>query len=76
VWESGNERVAKARLVRLAIMKDGWVQVASRGSHFKLRKGGRTRTFAFHDNVDLGKSALEAVAKTFGYDLEALRRML
>jgi predicted RNA binding protein YcfA (HicA-like mRNA interferase family) len=66
----------KAPLVRKALIKDGWEKVNSEGSHFKLKKGGETRIFSFHDNVDLGNSDLREVAKHFGYDLETLRRMI
>jgi predicted RNA binding protein YcfA (HicA-like mRNA interferase family) len=68
--------VAKARQVRKALVRYGWVLVSVRGSHHVYRKQGRIEVFAYHDNVDLGSPRMAIVAKQFGLTIDQLRRLL
>jgi predicted RNA binding protein YcfA (HicA-like mRNA interferase family) len=68
--------MAKARQVRAALEKAGWTFVGMVGSHRKFRMGGRTKIFAYHDNVDLGGPALAKIAKDFALTLDELRRLI
>jgi predicted RNA binding protein YcfA (HicA-like mRNA interferase family) len=68
--------VAKARQVRKALEKAAWTFVGMVGSHRKFRRGGRTKIFAYHDNVDLGGPALAKIAKDFALTLDDLRRLV
>lgn len=68
--------MAKARQVRRALEKVGWVCVGTVGSHRKYRRGAATRIFAHHDNVDLGGPALARIARDYGLQLDELRRLL
>jgi predicted RNA binding protein YcfA (HicA-like mRNA interferase family) len=60
--------VTKAARVLAALKRDGWVEKRRSGSHRVLAKGNRTRVWAYHDGVDLGKVALAKVAKDYGYE--------
>ncbi len=68
--------MAKARQVRRALEKAGWVHVGMVGSHRKYRRDGVTRIFAHHDAVDLGGPALARIARDYGLRLDVLRRLL
>jgi predicted RNA binding protein YcfA (HicA-like mRNA interferase family) len=68
--------VAKARQVRRALEKAGWVCVGMVGSHRKFRRDSVTRIFAHHDAVDLGGPAMARIAKDYGLRLDELRRLL
>jgi predicted RNA binding protein YcfA (HicA-like mRNA interferase family) len=68
--------MAKARQVRAALERDGWLLMRQQGSHRRYRKGERTGVFAFHDREDLGGPMMARVAREFGYRLEDLRRMV
>jgi predicted RNA binding protein YcfA (HicA-like mRNA interferase family) len=68
--------VAKARLVRAALERDGWRLMRQAGSHRLYRKGDRAGVFAFHDGEDLGGPMMARIARQFGYTLEELRRMV
>jgi predicted RNA binding protein YcfA (HicA-like mRNA interferase family) len=68
--------VAKARQVRRALEKAGWVQISMVGSHRKYRRQGAQAIFAFHDGEDLGGPAVARVAREFGMTVEGLRRLL
>jgi predicted RNA binding protein YcfA (HicA-like mRNA interferase family) len=68
--------MAKARLVRGALERDGWELVRQVGSHRRYQKGGRAAVFAFHDREDIGGPMMARIAKQFGYTLEQLRRMV
>jgi hypothetical protein len=43
--------VTKAAHVLAALKRDGWVEERRSGSHRVLAKGGRTRVWAYHDDV-------------------------
>jgi predicted RNA binding protein YcfA (HicA-like mRNA interferase family) len=60
--------VTKAARVLAALKRDGWVEKRRSGSHRVPAKGNRTRVWAYHDGVDLGKVALAKVAKDYGYE--------
>ena len=66
----------KAAQVLAALKRDGWVQIRQRCSHRRLVKGPLKRTWAFHNDMELGSVQMTQVAKQFGYTLEALRRLL
>jgi uncharacterized protein len=69
--------MAKARRVRRAVERAGWIRIRQTGgSHAVYRRGGETAIFAFHDREDLGGPALAIVAKEFGLTLDELRRLL
>ena len=68
--------MAKARQERRAIEKAGWELVRMRGSHRIYRRGSVIVPFAYHDSVDLGRTALTVVAREFGMSVDALRRLL
>jgi predicted RNA binding protein YcfA (HicA-like mRNA interferase family) len=68
--------MAKARQVRRALEKAGWVLASIEGSHWKYRRGAALAIFAFHDREDLGGPAMAKVAKEFGLSVDALRRLL
>jgi predicted RNA binding protein YcfA (HicA-like mRNA interferase family) len=68
--------MAKAARVKAALERDGWQLIRQVGSHCRYRKGKERRTFSYHDSEDLGNPALARVAKTFGYTLDELRRMV
>ena len=67
--------VTKAAQVLAALKRDGWVEKRRAGSHRVLVKGERTRVWAYHDGVDLGKVALAKVAKDYGYEPSELREL-
>ena len=54
--------------VLAALKRDGWAERRRSGSHRVLTKGNRTRVWAYHEGVDLGKVALAKVAKDYGYE--------
>ncbi len=62
--------------MRKALEKPGWTCTGTVGSHRKYRRGGVTRIFAHHDNVDLGGPALARIARDDGLRLDELRRLL
>lgn len=63
----------KARLVLAALLRDGWRIKRQRGSHRLLAKSGwPDYTFAYHDRVELGRVALELLAKRTGLRPEDL----
>ncbi len=74
--QADEEKVAKARQVKKALEKAGWTLVSIRGSHHVYRKEGRIEVFAYHDNVDLGRTRMAIVAKQFGLTIDHLRRLL
>jgi predicted RNA binding protein YcfA (HicA-like mRNA interferase family) len=65
----------KAAQVPAALRRDGWIETRRRGSHRRLRKGERLRTWAFHDSMDLGSVQMAQIARQFGYTLEDLRSL-
>jgi predicted RNA binding protein YcfA (HicA-like mRNA interferase family) len=65
----------KAAQVLAALKRDGWQEMRRRGSHRTLRKGEVTRTWAFHDGMDLGRVQLTQIARHFGYTLDELRKL-
>jgi len=62
--------LAKARQVRKALVKSGWILDPVRGSHHVYE------VFSYHDNVDLGGPRMAIVAKQFGLTIDQLRRLL
>jgi len=66
----------KARRVYAALLRDGWkLQKRKGGSHRKLKKGGVSAQWAYHD-IDLGNTHMEQIADDFGYTLDGLRALL
>jgi predicted RNA binding protein YcfA (HicA-like mRNA interferase family) len=63
-------------LAGLTKKKGGWQEVHRTGSHHKLRKGGQTETFSYHDADELGTTQLRIVARKFGYTLDELKGLL
>lgn len=63
----------KAARVLAALKRDGWLETRRRGSHRTLRKGRRSRIWAFHDGADLGRVQLAQIAKDFDYTVDELR---
>ncbi len=59
-----------------ALEQSGWLIVRQRGSHRQFAKGGETRTFAYHDSVELGSVQLRKIAAQFGLTLDELRAAL
>ncbi len=68
--------MTKAKVVLAALKRDGWVEIRRSGSHRTLEKEGLKATFVHHQRDDLGNPALAILAKSFGYSLEELRRLL
>ena len=68
--------MTKAKVVLAALKRDGWVEIRRSGSHRTLEKEGRKVSFVLHQKNDLGSPALAKLAKSFGYTLEELRRLL
>jgi predicted RNA binding protein YcfA (HicA-like mRNA interferase family) len=66
----------KAAQVLAALKRDGWVEIRRKGSHIMLEKGGRRARWTHHHGEHLGNPMMARVAKTFGYSLDDLRRML
>jgi predicted RNA binding protein YcfA (HicA-like mRNA interferase family) len=66
----------KAAQVLAALKRDGWIEIRRKGSHITLEKGGRRARWTHHHGQDLGNPMMARVAKTFGYSLDDLRRML
>jgi predicted RNA binding protein YcfA (HicA-like mRNA interferase family) len=66
----------KASRILAALKRDGWVEIRRSGSHRTLERRGRRVTWAHHRGDDLGNAALSRLAKTFGYTLDELRRIL
>lgn len=67
--------MAKASRVLAALRRDGWIETRRSGSHRVLVKGSQQRTWAYHDNVDLGGPALARIAKDYGYTIGELRKL-
>jgi predicted RNA binding protein YcfA (HicA-like mRNA interferase family) len=51
----------------VAQRRDEWIETRKRGSHRRLRKGERLRTWTFHDSMDLGSVQMAQIARQFGY---------
>ena len=66
----------KAAQVLAALKREGWVEVRRKGSHVTLEKGGRRVRWTHHHGEDLGAPMMAKTAKSFGYTLEDLRRMV
>jgi predicted RNA binding protein YcfA (HicA-like mRNA interferase family) len=65
--------VSGAQLVR-ALEKDGFEVVSTKGSHRKLRRGGRTVIVPLHDEIAMG--TLASVLRAAGITSEQLRELL
>ncbi|MDQ3915478.1 MAG: type II toxin-antitoxin system HicA family toxin [Actinomycetota bacterium] len=66
----------KASQVLAALKRDGWIEIRRKGSHITLQKRGRRVRWTHHAGEDLGNPMMARVAKTFGYTLDQLRRIL
>ena len=65
-----------ARRVLRAVERAGFSLVRQSGSHRVFRDArGRQLTFAYHDSVKLGTTALRRVAKDAGLTLEELLKL-
>lgn len=65
-----------ARRVLRALERAGFFLVRQRGSHRVYRNpSGRQLTFAYHDGVRLGTTALRRVARDAGMGLETLLKL-
>jgi predicted RNA binding protein YcfA (HicA-like mRNA interferase family) len=65
-----------ARRVMRALERAGFVLVRQRGSHRIYRDtAGRQLTFAYHDSVRLGTTALRRVARDAGIELDKLMEL-
>ena len=63
----------KASRVLAALLRIGWQVKRQKGSHRLLAKAGwMDYTFAYHDRVELGRSALELLGKKTGLRPEDL----
>jgi predicted RNA binding protein YcfA (HicA-like mRNA interferase family) len=68
--------MAKARQLRAALVRLGWMEVSMVGSHRKFRKGSQVLIFAHHDSHEVGPPMLARWAKRLGITLAELRRLL
>lgn len=65
-------RSTKAKTVLAALKRVGWEEVHTSGSHRKLKRGGDSYTFAFHDKEEIGPKMLSKIAKKTGLRPEDL----
>jgi predicted RNA binding protein YcfA (HicA-like mRNA interferase family) len=64
---SENWASTKANRVLAALLRIGWVEKRSKGSHRVLSKSGLSDfVFAFHDRDEIGPSMLARIAKHTG----------
>lgn len=66
----------KAAQVLAALKRDGWVEIRRKGSHITLEKAGRRVRWTHHHGEDLGNPMMAKAARSFGYTLDELRRMV
>ena len=66
----------KAAQVLAALKRDGWVEIRRKGSHVTLEKAGRRVRWTHHHGEDLGNPMMAKTARSFGYTLDELRRMV
>ena len=58
---------AKAKLVKRALLRIGWVVISQKGSHVKLSHPTRGNyMFGFHDDEEIGHRMLARIAKHTG----------
>lgn len=66
-------RSVKAKRLLAALLRIGWTVVWQNGSHRRLKRPGWSNyTFAFHDNVEVGRGLLAQIAKKTGLKPEDL----
>jgi predicted RNA binding protein YcfA (HicA-like mRNA interferase family) len=66
-------KAAKAKLVLVALLRNGWEIKRRSGSHRTLsRDGWPNVTFAFHDHEEIGPVMLNKIAKRTGLAPEDL----
>jgi predicted RNA binding protein YcfA (HicA-like mRNA interferase family) len=69
----GRWPATKAKLVLAALLRAGWAESRTEGSHRTLKRDGwPPTTFAFHDNEEIGPRMLSKLARRIGLRREDL----